>query len=106
MGAVDARVDHRDDDVRTAGGDRPRLLRVDVGVGHARRPVHGLAEVVEPPELVHGRVVRAPAVVIGVDEEVRLRVGRAWIPLERCDRLVGLPGGDRDERALDRRETS
>ena len=55
---VHARVDHRNDDRVTPGRRRPRLWRVDVGVGRSGRAFHGLADVVQAPELREGWVVR------------------------------------------------
>jgi hypothetical protein len=98
MREVDTGVDDGHGHGRAARRDRPRLLRVDVGIGGAGDPVHRLAEVIEPPELVHRGVVRAPAVVVGVENEVRLRVGHPSVALEFPDGLPGFRRVDRDER--------
>src|SRR5207247_7663479 len=91
MGDVDTCVDDGDDDARTTGGDRPGLAGVDVGVRGARRPVHGLAEVVEAPELVHERIVRE---VVGVDDAVGLCKSDAAVTVETANRARDAIGGD------------
>ena len=102
MGRVDAGVDDGDDDVGAAGGDRPRLGSVDVGVRRSRRPVHGLAGVVQAPEPREERIVRDD--VGRVEDEVRLGVRDAWISVQRLDRLRRGSRCDRDERAVNRGE--
>ena len=101
MRDVDAGVDDRDRDARTARRDGPRLLGVDVRVGRARREVHRLARVVEAPLLREGRVIRRGG---GVEDEVRLRVGDPRVLLECANRPVRVRRAHGDDGAVDLRE--
>lgn len=51
MVLVDATIEDGDDHARRAGGDRPRLRRVDIGVGRACPPVVLLPVIIQPPLL-------------------------------------------------------
>ncbi len=86
MSEVDPGVDHADDDVVASGLDGPGLLRVDVRIRGAGDTGDDLAEVVETPERVHGRVVGRARVIVRREPEVRLGVEDIWIALEGPDR--------------------
>ena len=87
MAEVDAGVDDRDGHARAARG-RPRLGRVDVGVGDAAVPPDGLAEVVQAPLERGERLGGEPARLV--------RLG----PL---DVRIGAQGGERGGAVADRR---
>ena len=88
-GGVHPRVHHRDDHAGGAGGRRPRLGSVDVGVRGAGDALDGLARVVQPP-------LQREVGVVGhrgrVDRAVDLGVGDVRAALERPDRLRGAVG--------------
>jgi len=85
MRVVHARVDDPDRNVWAPGGDRPCLGSVDVGVRSPGDPVHGLARVVEPPELRERGIVRE---LVDVEMHVWLGVAHARVALEGGDDAV------------------
>jgi hypothetical protein len=82
MGRVDAGVDDADHDVRKPRADVPGLRGVHVSVRKPRRTVHGLARVLQAPELREEGIVRRPG---RAQEVVRLRVANTRIGVQACD---------------------
>ena len=90
-----------DEDIRRAGGDRPGLRRVDVGVGSAGDSTHGLTDVVEPPELSERRIVRR---LVGVKADVPLGIANPRIAPKCREDPRTLSDGSGSEEGPDRRE--
>ena len=101
VAVVDTRVDHGDDDSGIAGCHTPGLGRIDVRVRCAWDSVHRLAEVLEPPQLVKGRIVRGARVSIRPEEEIRLRVANASVTSQGLDCVRALTGGHRGEHGIE-----
>jgi hypothetical protein len=101
MRVVDAGVHDSDGHARAAGGHRPRLGSVDIGVGRSCQAVDRLAGVLQGPELCDGWVVGLRE---RVKADVRLGVADTRIPLEGRSDPASLARGHRDEAGSNRNE--